>query len=57
MSARFGSSNDGYDELPPPAPAAKAPAGKAPAAAKKAVKKTPAAEGDKKKKRKIRKET
>ena len=45
------------DELPPPAPASKAPAGKAPAAAKKAVKKTPAAEGDKKKKRKVRKET
>ncbi|SCZ99523.1 BZ3500_MvSof-1268-A1-R1_Chr3-1g06062 [Microbotryum saponariae] len=37
------------------APASKAPAGKAPA--KKAVKKAPAADGDKKKKRKVRKET
>ena len=43
------------------APASKAPAGKAPAgkapAKKTAVKKAPAAEGDKKKKRKTRKET
>ncbi|SGY44139.1 BQ5605_C001g00170 [Microbotryum silenes-dioicae] len=37
------------------APASKAPAGKAPA--KKAVKKAPAADGDKKKRRKVRKET
>ncbi|GAA5829069.1 hypothetical protein JCM5353_000886 [Sporobolomyces roseus] len=37
------------------APASKAPAGKAPA--KKAVKKAPAAEGDKKKKKRTRKET
>ncbi|GAA6010778.1 hypothetical protein JCM11491_002941 [Sporobolomyces phaffii] len=37
------------------APASKAPAGKAPA--KKAVKKAPAAEGDKKKKKRVRKET
>ena len=39
------------------APASKAPAGKAPSAAKKAVKKTPAGDSDKKKKRKTRKET
>ena len=39
------------------APASKAPAGKAPSAAKKAVKKTPAAYGEKNKKRKTRKET
>ena len=40
------------------APASKAPAGKAPSAAKKAVKKTPAGDGEKKtKKRKTRKET